>query len=54
LRATGVRALEVLERARTPEARKLLEALAGGAAEAERTVQAKAALERLSKTPRQP
>jgi WD40 repeat protein len=48
------RALEVLERAGTREARKLLEALAGGAAQADRTVQAKAALERLSKRPGQP
>jgi hypothetical protein len=48
------RALEVLERAGTQEARKLLESLAAGAAQSERTVQAKAALQRLGKRPGQP
>ncbi len=43
------RALEVLENANTPEARKLIEALAGGTAEAELTVEAKGTLARLSK-----
>jgi uncharacterized protein with WD repeat len=45
------RALEVLENANTPESRKVLETLAGGTAEAELTVRAKAALARLAKKP---
>jgi hypothetical protein len=45
----AVRALRVLEWTGTAEARKLLEELAGGAAEAPMTVQAKASLERLGK-----
>ena len=43
----GVRAVEVLEHIATPEAQKLLENLAGGAAEARLTQEAKAALIRL-------
>jgi hypothetical protein len=39
-----LRAVQVLERAATPEARKLLQALAGGAPEARLTREAKAAL----------
>lgn len=42
-----LRAIEVLERIGTAEARKLLEALAGGAAGARQTREAKAALQRL-------
>ena len=42
-----VRAVEVLERAGTPEAKKLLQTLAKGAAGALETVEAQAALERL-------
>jgi hypothetical protein len=45
----ALRALRVLERIGTPEARKLLETLAGGAPEAAVTTQAKAALDRLAK-----
>ncbi len=44
----ALRAVEVLEMVATPEARKLLAELAKGAAEADLTRQAKAALERLS------
>jgi hypothetical protein len=43
----AVRAVGVLERIATAEARKVLEALAGGAAEARVTAEARAALERL-------
>jgi WD40 repeat protein len=43
-----VRALAVLERAGTPEARKVLAALAGGRADARLTREAKASLERLA------
>jgi hypothetical protein len=43
------RALAVLERIGTAEARQLLEKLANGAADAELTIQAKAALERVKK-----
>jgi hypothetical protein len=46
------RALEVLERAGTPEARRVLETLAGGAPGAWLTLDAKAALARLAKRPR--
>ncbi|MCI0464761.1 MAG: hypothetical protein L0Z62_48170 [Gemmataceae bacterium] len=46
------RALEVLERAGTPEARRLLEDLAGGAPGALRTKWARAALERLRRAGR--
>jgi Tol biopolymer transport system component len=43
-----VRAVEVLERIGTPEARRLLRALAGGAPSAHRTREAQAALKRLA------
>jgi WD40 repeat protein len=43
------RALEVLERVGTPEAREVLKALAGGVAQAPLTRQARAALERLGR-----
>ncbi len=46
-----LRALEALELAGTPKARQLLEKLAGGAAEAFITREAKAAVERLMKRP---
>jgi hypothetical protein len=46
-----LRGIEVLEHAGTPEARALLEALAGGAADARPTWEAKASLKRLQ--PRQ-
>ena len=42
------RALEVLENAATPEARRLLERLAEGHADARRTREAKAILKRLA------
>jgi hypothetical protein len=45
----ALRAIEVLEHVGTPEARELLEALAGGAAEARPTWEAKASLKRLAK-----
>jgi hypothetical protein len=47
----GVRAVAVLERIGTPEARRLLEALAGGAPEARLTGEARAALLRLAARP---
>jgi hypothetical protein len=43
----AVRAIEVLERLRTPEARRLLEGLAAGNADARLTVEAQAALRRM-------
>jgi RNA polymerase sigma factor (sigma-70 family) len=46
-----LRAVEVLEHIDTPEARQLLEKLAGGAAGAAQTREAKAALERLHRRP---
>ena len=46
-RLQGYRAVEVLERIGTPQARQLLQAFAGGAAGATLTVQARAAIERL-------
>ena len=48
-RLREVRALEVLEGLGTPEARKLLEELAKGAADAALTQEAKASLERLNR-----
>jgi hypothetical protein len=48
-RRTSARALEVLEQAGTPEARRLLEALANGEPEARQTREAKAALRRLGR-----
>jgi hypothetical protein len=45
------RALEVLERIGSPDARRVLETLAGGVAEARLTQEAKASLERLAKRP---
>jgi RNA polymerase sigma factor (sigma-70 family) len=47
----GIRAAAVLEQVGTPEARRLLEALAKGAPEARLTQQAKASLERLARRP---
>jgi hypothetical protein len=47
----AVRAVEVLEMIGTPRARKVLERLAAGAAEAELTRQAKAALARMNERP---
>lgn len=44
-----IRAVEALEKAATPEARRLLEELAGGAPGALRTMEARAALKRLGK-----
>ena len=44
-----VRAIEVLEHAGTPEARQLLQKLAGGAPEARMTREAKAAIDRLAR-----
>jgi len=51
-RLRTLRALEVLERARTPEARQLLTTLAKGAPGAWLTREAKAALERLTQRPK--
>jgi WD40 repeat protein len=48
------RALEVLERIGTPEARQVLEVLAGGAGEARLTEEARAALDRLTKRTTKP
>jgi WD40 repeat protein len=48
-RLRGLRANEVLEKLGTPEARQILKTLAQGAAEAEQTRDAKAALERLAR-----
>jgi hypothetical protein len=53
-RARPVRAVEVLERIGTTEARQLLQALAGGAAADPLTEHARAALERLKKTASRP
>jgi hypothetical protein len=50
-RLRAVRSIEVLEQTGTAEARQVLEALAKGAAEAETTIEAKAALERLARRP---
>jgi WD40 repeat protein len=47
--ARHVRAIEILERIGTPEAREVLEKLARGAADARPTQEAKASLERLAK-----
>jgi WD40 repeat protein len=47
----GVRAVEALEHAGTPEARRLLEQLAGGPPAARLTREARASLERLAKRP---
>ncbi len=48
------RAVEVLERVGTPDARRLLEGLAGGAPEAGLTREARASLNRLAKAPAKP
>ena len=45
----GLRALEVLERIGTPEARALVQQLAAGAADARLTLEAQAALKRMAK-----
>ena len=45
----GLRAVEVLERIGTPEARQVLAKLADGAPEARLTQEAKASLQRLAK-----
>jgi hypothetical protein len=50
-RLREIRSVEVLEQIGTPEARTVLEALAGGAPEARLTQEAKASLERLAKRP---
>jgi RNA polymerase sigma factor (sigma-70 family) len=50
-RLRSLRALEVLERSGTPEARRLLESLARGAPEARLTQEAKASLQRLARRP---
>jgi hypothetical protein len=44
----AVRAVEVLERIGSPQARRVLAALAGGAPQAQLTVEAQTALERLA------
>jgi hypothetical protein len=48
-RATSKRAIGVLEQAGTAEARQLLRVLAGGAADARLTQEARKALERLTR-----
>ena len=48
-RVRAVRAIEVLEQVETPEARLLLQTLAGGAPEAVVTREARASLERLTR-----
>jgi hypothetical protein len=48
-RLRGLRAVEALERIQTAEARQVLEALSGGAPDAEVTLEAKAALRRLER-----
>ncbi len=50
--ARSLRAVEILERIGSPEARRSLEALSKGAADADLTLEAKAALERLKKRER--
>ena len=45
----SLRAVEVLERIANPEARQMLSALAGGAADARLTVEAQAACKRIPK-----
>jgi hypothetical protein len=48
-RLRALRAIEILESIRTSEAKRALQRLAGGAAEAQQTREAKASLERLDK-----
>jgi hypothetical protein len=54
VRLRSLRALEVLERAGTAEARQLIQRIAAGAAEARLTREAKASLERLARQPATP
>jgi hypothetical protein len=49
-----VRSVELLENIASPEARRLLQTLAGGIEEAELTQQAKVSLARLTRTTPQP